>query len=315
MHENKNILSSQERQVTIIGPEAEPLYAKWAQSDALQDEISVQTRTDYLRRGPVSTLTEREVVIDYFNFLQKVQDVSSTDNSVEATRISTDANRFMRETTFLSTHERREALVGILGHHVEFLRENPANHVSVFVEPNDTEHSRGLLATEAKNLIDTYAPDIAPRFQLAPALQEASEKGNVRNVLLDDWSVTGNQLSNAVGRALRSTGDASMQKLSQPNLEIDLLVVRDDQVADNFTSTLARVEEEYQLDNPIPVVGFYRAPVAKQLEGPMPSGAHSSVDYGFEHPLQNMRNYVAKRTGEDLNLPYLASIQRPHRDW
>lgn len=294
----------------MLGPELISLAEQLQQPEALSGEVTVQSRASLYRRGPQKTISEREAVTDYFDFLQRVK---HTAEEADEPTVAENADRFMREATYVSTAARQEALTGLMGRQVAFLRENPDRAVSLFVDKQSAEKSQGLLAAEAKTLVNTFAPDVAERLQVSHGLHD-SQDGRVKNVLLDDWSVTGNQLSNTVAHALRTVKGPATAPAYKESLEVNLLVIREDQIADNFEA-LRDVESVYGIERPVPVVGYYRAPGVKQHEGPMPTGTHSSVDYGFESQLAEMRDYLAAHTHQEVDLPYLASVVRTQREW
>lgn len=313
MNENKNTLPTSERQVTILGPDMLPLAEELRQGVGFTDTLVAETRNSILRRGPQQELTEAEAIQNYFDFLSRVRATAVTDETPRGREMLDLSEKFANGATYLSVEKRHQALAGLVDRHVSFLRENPNARISFYVFHNDREKSQGLLATEALRVMEERAAEVKERVVISPALVQ-DEAGQIKNVILDDWSVTGHQLANHIAHALQTVGGVEADDRFKNGLEVNLLVAREDQLADNF-AVLSNVEENYRIASPLPVVSYFRAPAARQHEGPMPTGSHSSVDYGFESQIDWMRQYVIDKTGETMSLPYLASIVRTQRNW
>lgn len=309
--ENKNTSPSHERSVEIIGAELAPLSGRIGLEDGEQNfshQVTAEERESMFSHGSKSvTITEKEAIEDYFNFLGHVKEEAQSDTSEEGQHVLGRAERFAEQFRYLSVEDRREAMTGLLARQIDYLRTNPAARVSFVVFNNRWGKSEGLLAHEAMANLAENGPDVADRVSLSEAYQEQSAEAPVKNVLLDDWSVSGHQIANNLANLLRSR--RGIPHNEDLNVEVNLLIARQDQIDDGF-ALLDDAELQYGVQMPVPVVAYFSVPEFPHYEGPMPSGAHSSVDYGFESSIADMRDYLAARSRVPVRLPYLASIVR-----
>lgn len=304
----------------VIGPILEPLSQRLARDAEFTDEVTVETKQRLDQRGSRHTISEGELITDYFSFLSQVKAVAEQDDSDQGRKMLATAVSFADRTTYLSQEDRKVALRGLADRHAHALREGSSAELFFFVREQTKQKSQGLLAEGIKAYIDGAHSDIARRVHLtdflgvaAKADLEKCDPTHAKIVLLDDWSVSGNQLANEVAMLLRTLDPDAVAY--RDRIEINLLVARADQLQDKF-SDLEYVEGNYHVTQPIPVVAFYESLAARQYEGPMPIGAHSSVDYGFESPISEMRNYIATAQHDSsMRLPYMAAIARTQRDW
>jgi hypothetical protein len=305
-----DILWLPERNMQVIGPNLPPLAEQLRQGESFDATLTVQSRTNPFDQGPGLEMAESDVIKDYFAFLRWVMAVAQFDHDTESgAKMLAMADRFAYETTYLSVAGRKQALRGLMDEHVTFLRDNPEAQVSLFVPVASQQESVGLLAGEAKQLVRIYAPDVARRVQVSSTLLVA--EAPTKTVFLHDWSANGARLSGAIADALYDAGGPSAPGDIKASLEVNLLILRQDQLEDRFEA-LFRTEERYCFLQPVPVVAYLRTPVGRRYEGPMPCAAHSSPELGFEVLLFDMRQYIFRQTGKSVRLPYLASVAHPH---
>jgi hypothetical protein len=309
---------SPERAVEVLGPEM-PLLHRVELSDAhLDSPVMVGEKTSIYRTPEAQkVVSEAEVITDYYVFLARVQGAAENDKSPVGEAALSDARRFAEETVFMTKSEREEATRGIGEHFASFLKEDERNMVVFFVPANRKDHSQGFVSREVANSIES-SPESKERVMVT-SLEEGTESldrlrvldpDHVKIAVLDDWSVSGNHLANSVAHAAQSLQREELDRFKK-DLEVGLLVARDDQVQDGFNGILRDVETTHGLE-PLNLVTYFTAPARQHYHGPMPTGSHASVDYGFESRVQSMRDYLETVTLQPERLPWMASIIRQY---
>ncbi len=132
---------------------------------------------------------------------------------------------------------------------------------------------------------------------------------HLKVVLLDDWTISGAQLRSAAGKFL----------CNHPNsgscLEIGLICASKERIALGLEGISGvNMGGIRQKGISIPVKAYYMAHPAPLMHeassrGVHITGAHSSVDYGFENILSEI--YTSLKAG---SLPPLANVVRPYRE-
>ena len=130
---------------------------------------------------------------------------------------------------------------------------------------------------------------------------------HVRVVLMDDWTISGSQL--------RFASEVILEQLPQlaGRIEIQLIAASRERIALGLEGINGRVTSGAQESNiSIPVRAYYVAHdadirIGESSRGVCVTGAHSSVDFGFDETLAKL----AERAG--VTLPPLTNIVRPYR--
>lgn len=305
-----------ERQVLALGSRLEPLLEILPDVQS-HHEIEVRAKYGELQEGTPYEATEDEVIQNYFSFLAEVVEVASHDETATGRDMHELALQFSAETTYLSVEHTRTAVRGLASAQIDFL-DTDQNHMLAFYIPrNATAKSQGLITHNVVSYIEADRPDLAPRVCIVGQDDEHDVaaipvlSGKTKVVLVDDWIVTGNQM----GYSLSHVGQL-LNRCNRPDLansvEINLLIARGDQMHDGF-ACLDSSEAALGIKQPTPIRAFYTSlPVSSPFAGPNPTGAHSTVDYGFSQRIAEMHRYLADRSPEDVPYPQLASIRKFH---
>lgn len=303
-----------ERQVMILGPRLRPLFDRLG-VDQFDGEIEVAAeRTLSGDSDRTYSVSEDEAIQDYFDFLAEVTEVSGKDTAEDADSMHDVAVQFAAETTYLSVVDKREAVRGIALSQTDFLDANKDQHLVYFVSQYKLTKSQGRLVDDTVSYIQTSRPDLSERVRVLVATDDVDLSvlegvAAAKVVLLDDWMVTGAQMNDEISK-LRQVAEASNIPQLLDNVEVNLLVGRGDQVIDNF-EYLDRYEKDHGLKSPINVRTYFTTPaIPNPLGGPTPTGAHSSVDYGFGNRVGELHRYIASKTKEEVPFPLLARIKK-----
>lgn len=307
-----------ERAIEVLGPEMPLLHEVELSDSHHESPVMVGEKTSIYRAPEAQrVVSEAEVITDYYGFLGRVQAAAENDGSPAGEVILSDARRFAVETVFMTKSEREEAARGVGAHYTSFVQADERNTVMFFVPANRKDHSQGFVSREVADSIKS-TPEIKDRI-IVTSLEEKEQNverlrrldpNHVKIAVLDDWSVSGNHLASSVAHAAQSLQREGLEGFKKC-LEVGLLIARDDQVEDGLTSILQDVESTYGLE-PLSLVTYFTAPTRQHYHGPMPTGSHASVDYGFESRIQSMRDYLETATQESERLPWMASIIRQY---
>ncbi|MBC7581746.1 hypothetical protein H7097_02655 [Aeromicrobium sp.] len=307
---------SPERQVLVLGTELLPLVDRLGHDDFSAD-ITVYDRYDMFAYGSERSVAERELITNYFDYLSTVSAAASDDHTPKGQTIQELTKRFANETVYLSVADREQAVKGLADRQVEYLDARPGSRVAYFVRQHSADKSQGLLTGETLSYLHQNRPDLADRIQVLGVnpdadrgIIQALDAANTKVVLLDDWSVSGGQLKESLA-AMRGLVSRYDRLDLLDTTEVNLLIARADQVQDGF-SQVTVYEEDNAIDRPAPVVGYFSTPaLTSPYEGPTPTGAHSTVDYGFDSRILEMQRYLDDRDYKaDTLLPQIASIKK-----
>ncbi|QQS17957.1 hypothetical protein IPL68_04875 [Candidatus Saccharibacteria bacterium] len=308
-----------ERIVVVLGPEL-PLLHKVELGENHQDSPVMVGEKTSIYSGPdkQKIVSEAEVITDYYDFLSRVQSTAEKDSGAKAETALGDARRFASETVFMTKTEREDATRGLAAHYVKYLAGDSTHELLLFVPIRRHDHSQGFVSREIAAQIKNLDPTLAGRVHIT-SLEEGDDttedlkkipEKNTKIGIFDDWSVTGNHLANALAHAAQSLDREGLARFKSA-LEVGLLVARDDQLQGGFDAIMQDVEASHGLSG-VPVVSYFKSPARQQYHGPMPTGSHASVDYGFEGRIQAMRDYLAEVTHVDERLPWMAAIVRQY---
>jgi hypothetical protein len=299
-----------ERDVRILGSKLEPLHNELLTKKL--DGVVVSYETDDLFRttnAPLEVMTEKDMVVDYYDFLSQVKTAAENDKDNGALNMLATAESFAENTIFLTHEDFQEATHGLAQYHEEFLRGNEAPRIIFFHRKQRDENSQSYVT---RSIVEQIDPSVASRAQIATEdnlrdlIAECGNSTDLRIAVADDWMVTGNNVANDLGNLLRQLDD------HRDKVQINLINVRGDQRTESINA-LDRVEETYGVGNKIPIIGYFESPVLARLhEDPTPTGSWSSVDYGFTSRLQEMRDYL-HRKGIDRTMPYISTIKGSYK--
>jgi hypothetical protein len=225
----------------------------------------------------------------------------------------------LKNITFIGDKERSEAINGIAAYWKSYLRENPNREICALAEISDANKIKsdkflldGILSQFSEDEMKELGDRIVLDFD-----KISSEPEDVKVVLLDDWIISGNQMTSAYRRTKRS----SEFKKFADSIEVQLI-----------TSTKHRIQEGLIIngygaipDDVVPIRSYFMSHDAEKSTAydshrAYETGSHSSVDYDFEvsfiDPMLEELRKISSETGDTSLpkfMPSLTAIIRPYR--
>lgn len=299
----------------VLGPRMQPLSERLGNENFMH-EVTVQNNDGLHNVGRPYTISEEELITDYFDFLNSVKAVADNDSTEQGGKMLELAERFAHETTYMSVEDTRTAIRGLASSQIDYLTAEDDRHLLFYLPMRSAHRSQGKLVEDMMSYMRTSAPELDERIAVFGGSEHDTDTSlagldatKTKVVLLDDWSVTGSQLSNEIGHVQQYLQVNGLGFLKN-DLEVNLLLSRADQIHDNFAQ-LEDVEETFGLSDRIPVRTYFTSRAVGVHAGPTPSGGHSTVDYGFKSRIEEMFQYVSKQTNDhDLQLPHMACVVR-----
>lgn len=260
------------------------------------------------RHKPPRIFTESEGLKDLITFLDRVERKASEvgDNELRNLVVA------MREhIAFIGDREFIEATDAIAQRMIDMI--NTGKQVYVDLIKLRSERYTCLRILESFHALTEDVPELRRNVKLGRAWEVAEAcADNIANshiVVPDDFGVSGNRISGAtflMQDELRKCGISANDALR--SIEATLIAMPQEIVQ-------GRLEVRDQLFNLFAYYGVpeYRDPTGVQyvFTGVSMSGAHCSVDYGFETELDRMYRFM-KDHGESVDVPLLAHIKRPY---
>ena len=264
---------------------------------------------DSIHRGDVQRdVSEKELIDNLMEFLDRVRGVPLEGLNEREREIVKSADTFASSMNFLTHEAYKEAIDGLALHHVEWLREDDSRNLRIVAQRNRQYSSQWAIANDLKNSIMVAASDLNDRVDVK-FIGELNEslKDNTKLILPDDWSVSGHLIYRDVSHVYQVFEREGISA----DVEINLLVARENQVKDGIhTLKYAAEDNDNEHDEPT-IVGYFQAAADEGTYAakPMPTGSHSSVDYGFSATLDRMLNILNMHTpSKDSYMPYVAKI-------
>ncbi|MBC7546687.1 hypothetical protein H7171_02980 [Candidatus Saccharibacteria bacterium] len=151
------------------------------------------------------------------------------------------------------------------------------------------------------NFSDEELQAFKGRLVLEPSELEAGNE-SLRLLLIDDWTSSGMQLRDAGSSVL-----AAYPKYAD-RLSVQLIAASKERLETGILANTSRGDEMV-----LPVNTYFVANDAPDAQAHI-TGAHSSLDYGFENEMGNMVYQLSKSRGDDeTNLPPLTNVARPYK--
>lgn len=294
--------------IELVGREMPTLQSIYEQLSTAPD-IKVFSKAEYIYDGDERrVISEKEMIDDLLEFGALAQNVLKGQMHDEDREVLEHIDGFIDSIHFLSHEAYDEAIQGIAVHHAEWLEQDDNRRVQFVVQSSRKVRSQWKIASDIASKVSS---DVADRVSVA-TLEDVSEgqayDGDVKFVLADDWSVSGNLLAEDASRAYRVFDSIGIDA----PVEIDLLVARQDQITEGIHS-IVRYVNETALDHVNPdILAYFQAPSVKSVYGyeALPSGSHSSVDYGFSETLSRMYKVLERYipVDQEVHVPYIAKI-------
>ena len=275
----------------------------------MNKSLGTDTSNDRYRRYRAD-LTESEVLRQLDTFLAGIIDLGDLDIS-----LAVDAWYMRENLTFIGEKEYREAAAGIAASWMTSLEAD--NDLQIYAVAGEIAK---LKKATYKNQIksDEYLLDnilanftegdwekygdriIVDRDDIAKIPKE-----HLRVVLLDDWTISGLQLSIAYSSLSRQYPEL------KDSIEAQLIVASEERIKHGLAASWLRDSES------IPVKAYFLAHDSIEAEhGTHITGYHSAVDFDFEVTIKNMVGAAREllgADGKDVHMPPGTNIVRPYR--
>jgi len=258
------------------------------------------------------SLTEHESLIGLMNFLENAtKKLSPRDPAVAKQARYT---RELKDTlTFIGKKEYDEATRGIAKYWSHLLKENSdliLIPVAGIIKKQKNRGKEQIKSDEfvLNNILDNIPEQEYDGLTKSGRLRPNGLDGldgvdpkNVKVILVDDWTISGDQLKNAAKMV------ASLHPALSDNIEIQLIASNKDRVENGLKTGFAN-------DPKIPLRSYYlahNAPGAFHSQAHI-TGCYSSVDFNFELDIRDIVKALKKK-GEAATMPPLTNIVRPYR--
>lgn len=276
----------------LIDPEARTNIIQ-SSAQSILDERTMRSRL---------TFTEREGLQDLDTFLHTALEVGreSADEKLSAM-----AQQFKDRVRFLGHKEFETACDGIAKAWLEYVAQSPRHVINLYSEPDERKSHSAVYA----RIVERFK-ELSEGSRLTERLREDSDtwqEGDYSKlIVVDDWLISGITMNNQIAKAAAVAKHAGKEGLVQ-QLEAQVLLMGHGQAEAKHVIGWAGGKMPYVLR------GYFETtdPIL-QYEVSV-SGAHSSVDYGFETVLATMRSKMNKH-GRKVPLPLLTHVGRAYRD-
>lgn len=277
----------------------------------MNKSLGTDTSNDRYRRYRAD-LTESEVLRQLDTFLAGIIDLGDLNISLAA-----DAWYMRENLTFIGEKEYREAAAGIAASWVASLEADDdlqiyavAGEIAKLKKAtykNQIKSDEYLLDNILANFTEGDWEKYGDRIIVDRDDIAKMPKGNLRVVLLDDWTISGWQL----GKVYNSLSGQYPEL--KDSIEVQLIVANEERIKHGLAASWLRNSES------IPVKAYFLAHDSIEAEhGAHITGYHSAVDFDFEVTIKNMVGASRKllgADGKDIHMPPGTNIVRPYRKY
>ena len=310
------------------------------QAPRLADQLADISRTSVIERvakipGQPTQVTEHEALVDIDTYLSAAEHADGLDEHTQR-----QAHDIRENLTFIGAQEYQEAARGIATYWKQLLDTHP--HQQIFVPIGMIARAETAGAGFAVNTVksDEYLFDSIMQHLSDDEVQRyvgrlitredditAASADDLKVVLLDDWTISGQQLIDAATYFMGSYPEFTS------SIEVQLVTATEERIkAGLVDELLGRDGDSGRVS--LPIRAYYLAHASSMPDtasGARVTGAHSSVDYDFQDDVVRMATMAgrellrgqcegeARDTTRPATLqyisrpPYLAYIDRPYR--
>lgn len=275
----------------------------------MNKSLGTDTSNDRYRRYRAD-LTESEVLRQLDTFLSGIIDLGDLDISLAA-----DAWYMRENLTFIGEKEYKEAATGIAASWIASLEaDNDLRIYAVAGEiaklkkatyKNQIKSDEYLLDNILANFTEEDWEKYGDRIIVDRDDIAKMPKGNLRVVLLDDWTISGLQIC----RVYNSLSGQYPEL--KDSIEAQLIVASEERIKHGLATDWMYGSES------IPVKAYFLAHDSIEAEhGAHITGYHSAVDFDFEVTIKNMVGAAREllgADGKDIHMPPGTNIVRPYR--
>lgn len=262
----------------------------------------------------LETVTEGDAILELDAFLQhaahKISDEYDPLTGQPAMMKPDQVAHFRENLAFIGRPELQEAVEGIAAYWKQSLLADPDQQI-LLVSPNklqekpvrkSSEYIGDHILKEFTRITQDDSPHIRGRVrrfeEVLPRIRSHFNE-HTKIVIPEDWIASGTTIKNNVStiqRLIAKTGE----QVNQSQIETNLIVARADQVSNGIT---------VKGKTPLRTIAYYESPPATIYGGPLPTGFHSTEDYGFSEVLQKMGSAMARKTKHNTTMPALANVR------
>lgn len=296
-----------EQQWVMEAPRAIDMYGDVDRTNIIRSEFVENTPRRY--QVHEREFTEIEGLQDLISFLDAVERKAT---EVDNTELSATAAAMRENFRFIGDKEFNEATTVIAQRMVEKIREGKQVYVNIIKQRS--ERYTCLRILEAFSALTEQEPSLRESVKLGGQHDIAQvAKDDIANshiVVADDFAVSGNRINGGTYRMmeyLHAEGISYNDALRAIEATIIAMPVS------LYESRLTVRDQPYNLFS-VYGVPEYRKPDGGLyvFTGVSMSGAHCSVDYGFECDLDQMSTFMRDQ-GEPVTTPLLTHIDRPYK--
>lgn len=275
----------------------------------MNKSLGADTSNDRYRRYRAD-LTESEVLRQLDTFLAGIIDLGDLNISLAA-----DAWYMRENLTFIGEKEYKEAAAGIAASWLATLEADDDLHIYAVAGEiaklkkatynNQIKSDEYLLDNILANFTEEDWEKYGDRIIVDRDDIAKMPKGNLRVVLLDDWTISGLQIC----RVYNSLSGQYPEL--KDSIEVQLIVASEERIKHGLA-----IDWMYSSES-IPVKAYFLAHDSIEAEhGAHVTGYHSAVDFDFEVTIKNMVGASRKllgADGKDIHMPPGTNIVRPYR--
>ncbi len=278
----------------------------------------VRDRYGRILREERVSMTEHQMLVGLNKFLDTAIEYGKLLSADYNT--SKKAQRIQENLTFIGRKEYKEAIGGIATYWRALLDHNPDQQILVLAGEIAKRYESGGGRVKSDeylldNILAQFSDEDAEKYsgRLITDISDitVTDAKDLKIVLLDDWTISGSQLS-IVAESLMD----QFPKFKK-SIEVQLVTANRDRVTRGLEVRDPEVYFDEYSKIKIPVRTYYQAHESpKSTHGAHISGFHSSVDYDFENSINSIIyeiGYGQKRPRSLRDLPPLTNIVRPYR--
>ncbi len=250
--------------------------------------------------------TEREGLENLDTFLQSVCDTAAEQGD---DKILSLANALREKLVFIGEWELQEAIDGFARRAMDMAKSG--KNVYLFCPTFRSEQYITIRILERIHELTVLEPDLRRHIRLSKnqyeIAQEVLKNPNQSTVIIpDDFAVSGSRIQGFAQEMIKGflKAEISLEKAA-PFIEI-FLVAANKKHAGKFC-----VRQE-DVSAPLRAFCHFGIPNTPEVfTQTAVTGSHSSVDYGFENPIEELHVFM-QQCGKRIQLPLLHTIKRPY---
>lgn len=273
------------------------------------NQLSSTIKTEETDYKPVRRFfTEREGLIDLESYFEQVNTQLKKIEGPEVEEMRETVTAFRENLVFIGETELQNAVQEMSNKIADFAREGK----TVYLYPHNLRSEKYItlrvLEELDANLEDS--PQLKNRIKVSASEHKIFEDckdniGDTKIVVLDDFLISGIQITGAMGRVARVLKEKGVE---QPNLIIEGFIVA------SAIRTGGNLEQVLKSGNVNAYFGISEFRNSKGMwffhPGISVSGSHASTDYGFETTIDDIQKFLYKNGLDEPRFPFLYNIDR-----